>query len=310
MPTESYFRKGILLAGGSGSRLYPLTRATNKQLLPIYDKPMVYYPLSTLMLAGIREILIISTPQDIGGFERLLGDGSQIGLAIRYAVQPRPEGLAQAFDIGREFVGTDHCALVLGDSLLHGENLRDVLRAALERKRGATIFGYRVTNPREFGVVEFDGDGSVLSLEEKPLVPRSTYAVPGLYFYDNEVLDIAARLKPSPRGELEITDVNRAYLERGTLQVELLGRDFTWMDAGTHESLLRATLFVHATEIELGQKIGCIEEIAFRERWIEASQVERIAHSMRNDYGRYLLDVLHRGVAETIRIDSMRESAA
>jgi glucose-1-phosphate thymidylyltransferase len=289
MQTESCFRKGILLAGGSGSRLDPLTRATSKQLLPIYDKPMVYYPLSVLMMAGIRQILVISTPQDISGFERLLGDGNQIGISIEYAVQPRPDGLAQAFLIGRAFVAEDSCALALGDNLLYGPDLGSVLGPVLTRRAGATIFGYRVKNPQQYGVVEFDGDGRVLSLEEKPARPRSSYAVPGLYFYDNDVLDIAANLKPSPRGELEITDVNRQYLERGCLHVEHLGKDVAWIDAGTHESLFLAAQLVRALEAQHGKKIGCIEEVAFREGFIDATQLERLAQSMRNDYGRYLL---------------------
>jgi glucose-1-phosphate thymidylyltransferase len=291
---QNHRRKGILLAGGSGSRLDPLTRGTSKQLLPIYDKPMVYYPLSVLMMTGIREILVISTPQDIGNFERLLGDGSTIGLSIEYAVQPRPQGLAQAFVIGREFVGDDSCALALGDNLLHGPDLRSLLRPAANRRTGATIFGCRVKNPQQYGVVELDGDGRVLSLEEKPAQPRSAYAVPGLYFYDNDVLDIAAALTPSPRGELEITDVNRKYLERGCLHVERLGDDVVWMDAGTHESLFLAAQFVRATESQHGTKIGCIEEVAFRERFITAIQLERLAKSMRNDYGQYLLDMVSR----------------
>jgi glucose-1-phosphate thymidylyltransferase len=292
VPTDNHFRKGILLAGGSGSRLDPLTRATSKQLLPIYDKPMVYYPLSVLMLAGIRQILIISTPQDIDGFKRLLSDGSRVGLSIEYAVQPRPEGLAQAFVIGREFVGDDSCALALGDNLLYSPDLRSVLHSAAARRAGATIFGCRVRNPQQYGVVEFDGVGRIVSLEEKPAIPRSSYAVPGLYFYDNDVLNIAARLKPSPRGELEITDLNREYLERGCLHVEQLGDDVVWMDAGTHESLFLAAQFVRAMEGQHGLKIGCIEEVAFRERFIDATQLERLAKSIRNDYGQYLLDVL------------------
>jgi glucose-1-phosphate thymidylyltransferase len=294
MDVENHCRKGILLAGGSGSRLDPLTRGTSKQLLPIYDKPMVYYPLSVLMMAGIREILVISTPQDIGNFERLLGDGGTIGLSIEYAVQPRPQGLAQAFVIGREFVGDDSCALALGDNFLQGPDLRSLLRPATNRPTGATIFGYRVKNPQQYGVVELDGDGRILSLEEKPAQPRSAYAVPGLYFYDNDVLDIAAALTPSPRGELEITDVNRKYLERACLHVERLGDDIVWMDAGTHESLFLAAQFVRAAESQHGTKIGCIEEVAFRERFITAIQLERLAKSMRNDYGQYLLDMLSR----------------
>jgi len=292
MQTENHFRKGIILAGGSGTRLDPLTRATSKQLLPIYDKPMVYYPLSVLMLAGIRQILIISTPHDIGGFERLLGDGSQIGLAIRYAVQPRPEGLAQAFVIGRDFVGSDHCALVLGDNLLYGPRLNETLRPALQRKSGATIFAHEVEDPFRYGVVEFDDRGNAISLEEKPAKPRSSYAVPGLYFYDNRVLDIAAAIKPSPRGELEITDLNRAYLERGQLHVEILDDDITWMDAGTHESLFLAAEFVRAVEKSQRTKIGCIEEIAYRRRFIDSAKLESLALSMRNDYGKYLLHLL------------------
>ncbi len=294
MDTPSCFRKGILLAGGSGTRLDPLTRATSKQLLPIYDKPMVYYPLSVLMLAGIRQILVISTPDDIGGFERLLGDGSRIGLEINYAVQQRPEGLAQAFVIGREFVGDDSCALALGDNLLHGPDLRSALLPAITRPAGATIFGQRVKNPQQFGVVEFDDVGRVLSLEEKPAHPRSSYAVPGLYFYDNDVLDLAAALKPSSRGELEITDLNRKYLERGCLYLERFGGDVAWIDAGTHESLFLAAQFVRATEAQNGSKIGCIEEVAFRQRFIDAMHLEGLAKPMRNDYGQYLLDVLSR----------------
>jgi glucose-1-phosphate thymidylyltransferase len=294
MQTQNHFRKGIILAGGSGTRLDPLTRATSKQLLPIYDKPMVYYPLSVLMLAGIRQILIISTPQDVGGFERLLGDGSQIGLAIEYAVQPRPDGLAQAFVIGRDFVGTDNCALVLGDNLLYGPRLNETLQPALRRAIGATIFAHRVENPRSYGVVEFDGGGNAISLEEKPENPRSSYAVPGLYFYDNRVLGIAAGLKPSPRGELEITDLNRAYLERRQLHVEVLDDDITWIDAGTHESLFLAAEFVRDIEKSQQTKIGCIEEIAFWQRFIDSAQLERLAISMRNDYGQYLLNLLKR----------------
>jgi glucose-1-phosphate thymidylyltransferase len=255
---------------------------------------MVYYPLSVLMMAGIRGILVISTPQDIGNFERLLGDGNAIGLSIEYAVQPRPEGLAQAFVIGREFVGDDSCALALGDNVLYGPDLRSVLRPAVNRRAGATIFGYRVKNPQQYGVVELDGNGCALSLEEKPVQPRSSYAVPGLYFYDNDVLDIAAGLKPSPRGELEITDLNRKYLERGCLHVERFGDDVVWMDAGTHESLFLAGQFVRAAESQHGTKIGCIEEVAFRERFTDAIQLERLAKSMRNDYGQYLLDMLSR----------------
>jgi glucose-1-phosphate thymidylyltransferase len=292
METANHFRKGIILAGGSGSRLYPLTRATSKQLLPVYDKPMVYYPLSVLMLAGIRQVLLIATPDDVGSFQRLLGDGTGIGLSIQYAVQPRPDGLAQAFIIGREFVGRDHCALVLGDNLFYGQSFQDMLRSAARREQGATIFGYPVKDPERYGVVEFDAAGKVLSLEEKPARPRSSYAVPGLYFYDNQVLDIAARLKPSPRGELEITDVNRAYLDRGQLHVERFSRGFAWLDTGTHEALLQAAQFVQTIEARQGLKIACIEEIAYRKGFIDAAQLERLARSINNDYGRYLLDLL------------------
>ena len=298
MPTESHFRKGILLAGGSGSRLYPLTRATSKQLLPVYDKPMVYYPLSVLMLAGIRDVLIITTPEDAAGFQRLLGDGSQIGLAIQYAAQLKPEGLAQAFIIGREFVGSDHCALVLGDNLFYGQSFQDMLRLAIERKSGATIFGYPVKDPQRYGVVEFDAAGKVLSLEEKPPKPRSTFAVPGLYFYDNQVLDIAAELKPSARGELEITDVNRVYLDRGQLYVARFSRGFAWLDTGTHEALLQAAQFVQTIEARQGLKIACIEEIAYRKGFIDAAQLERLAAGISNDYGQYLLDVLRENRGE------------
>jgi glucose-1-phosphate thymidylyltransferase len=297
MPIESQFRKGIILAGGAGTRLDPLTRAISKQLLPIYDKPMVYYPLSVLMLAGIRQILVISTTHDIDGFERLLGGGSQIGLTIDYAVQPRPEGLAQAFIIGREFVGSHCCALVLGDNVLYSSRLEDELHPALQRAFGATIFAHRVENPREYGVVEFDHSGTAISLEEKPATPRSPYAVPGLYFYDNQVLDLAAALRPSARGELEITDLNRAYLERGQLHVELLNDDVEWIDAGTHESLFAAAEFVRATERTQQRKIGCIEEIAYRKQFIDQEQLERLAKPMRNDYGRYLLNLLTQGQA-------------
>lgn len=294
MHIRNEFRKGILLAGGSGTRLDPLTRGTSKQLLPIYDKPMVYYPLSVLMMAGIREILIISTPHDIGGFERLLGDGSQIGISVEYAVQPRPEGLAQAFVIGRDFVGGNACALALGDNLLSSPNLGASLESAINRRTGATIFGYRVNNPQHYGVVELDGYGRAVSLEEKPVQPRSAYAVPGLYFYDNKVLDIAAQLKPSARGELEITDVNREYLKRGQLHVERLGDDVVWMDAGTHESLYLASQYVRASEAQSGMKVGCIEEVAFRERFIDGTQLKKLANSMQNDYGQHLLNVLAR----------------
>lgn len=292
MPTtNSCFQKGIILAGGSGTRLYPLTRATSKQLLPVYDKPMVYYPLSVLMLAGIRQILVISTPADIGAFQRLLGDGNNIGLDIQYAVQPRPEGLAQAFIVGREFVGDDCCALVLGDNLFYGQSFHDMLVKACSRQKGATVFGYPVKDPGRYGVVEFNAEGRVVSLEEKPENPRSHYAVPGLYFYDNQVIDIAANLKPSPRGELEITDVNRAYLDRGQLYVERFSRGFAWLDTGSHETLLQAAQFVQTIEARQGFKIACIEEIAYRKGFIDNAQLQILGRSMNNDYGRYLLEV-------------------
>lgn len=289
---DSHSRKGIILAGGSGTRLYPLTLAVSKQLLPIYDKPMVYYPLSVLMQAGIREVLIISTPADLPGFERLFGDGRQLGIEIQYAEQPRPEGLAQAFLIGRQFVGEDDCALALGDNLFFGDGLEIALRRARGRLAGATIFGYPVPDPQRYGVVEIDDAGRVASLEEKPLRPRSHYAVPGLYFYDNQVVEIAENLRPSPRGELEITDVNRAYLERGQLTVECVNENLTWMDAGTHDSLLAASQFVCATERAHGVKVGCIEEIAYRQGFIDAAQLQRIGESMKNAYGAYLLSRL------------------
>lgn len=293
MAATSITRKGIILAGGSGTRLYPLTRAVSKQLLPIYDKPMVYYPLSVLMQAGVREVLIISTPVDLPGFERLFGDGSQLGIAMQYAEQPRPEGLAQAFIIGRDFVGGDHSVLALGDNLFFGDGLDVALQSAQQRRSGATVFGYPVLDPQRYGVVEIDAAGDAVSLEEKPLRPRSNLAVPGLYFYDEQVAEIAAQLKPSPRGELEITDVNRAYLERGELHVERLDDGLTWMDAGTHDSLLEASRLVCETERQQGLKVGCIEEIAYRQGFISATQLERVAKSMQNSYGAYLLSCLH-----------------
>jgi len=285
--------KGIILAGGSGTRLYPITRGVCKQLVPVYNKPMVYYPLATLMLAGIREILVITTPEDADSFKRLLGDGADLGVRLAYTVQARPEGLAQAFILGRDFVGGDRVALALGDNIFFGHGFPETLRAASERARGATVFGYPVRDPERYGVVEFDPDGRAVSIEEKPAEPRSNHAVTGLYFYDNQVLDIAARLQPSRRGELEITDVNRAYLERGELIVERLGRGVAWLDTGTHESLLQASQFVQTIEERQGLMICCVEEIAYRMGYIGADDVRRMAGMMsKNSYGQYLLRML------------------
>jgi glucose-1-phosphate thymidylyltransferase len=284
----SHFKKGIILAGGTGSRLFPITLGISKQMAPVYDKPMIYYPLSTLMLAGIQEVLIISSPRDIGGFEKLLGDGAKWGMKFSYVTQAKPEGLAQAFILGADFVGDDHVALVLGDNIFYGSGFQKILANAGSLETGATIFGYEVRDPERYGVVEFDAQGKAISLEEKPPKPKSSFAVPGLYFYDNSVVEISCNLKPSPRGELEITDVNREYLNRGLLRVEMLSRGFAWLDTGTHESLLDAGNFVAAIEKRMGLKISCPEEIAWRKGFIDRSQLQSLASEFPNEYGEYL----------------------
>jgi glucose-1-phosphate thymidylyltransferase len=285
--------KGIILAGGTGSRLHPLTRAVSKQLVPIYNKPMVYYPLATLMLSGIRHILVITTPHDQDGFRRLLSDGTEIGLQIEYAPQPSPDGLAQAFIIGRTFIGTDRVALALGDNIFYGAHFSDYLRSAAARETGATVFGYQVRDPERYGVVEFDASGRAVSLEEKPAKPKSSFAVTGLYFYDNQVVDIAGQLKPSARGELEITDVNRTYLERGQLHVEKLARGIAWLDTGTHDSLMQASNYIHAIEERQGLMVACLEEIAYRMGYISAGDLARLARAMESSaYGQYLASML------------------
>ncbi len=289
-------RRGIILAGGSGTRLYPLTQAVSKQLLPVYDKPMIYYPLSTLMLAGIRDVLVINTPHEQPLFQRLLGDGSQWGLSIQYAVQPSPDGLAQAFVIGRDFVGGEPSCLILGDNIFYGHGLTEAMGRAVARERGATVFGYWVRDPQRYGVAEFDKDDRVVGLEEKPAKPKSHWAVTGLYFYDSRVCDYAAALKPSARGELEITDLNRCYLEDGSLMLERLGRGYAWLDTGTHESLTEASNYIETIENRQGLKVACPEEIAYQNGWIDAAQVQRLAAPLaKNGYGRYLLQLIEQG---------------